>query len=103
MSDKLNKKDSYEFLNQLTEKYLDLVWYARCEAFIGQKPAPSHSTAIQLERIERLFPEETNQLKNNEDNWTHGYNSGVLAALRLIENGKGVTEESISEFPNLDS
>ena len=49
MSDKLNKKDSYEFLNQLTEKYLDLVWYARCDI-----TRPSHSTAIQIERVERL-------------------------------------------------
>jgi spermidine/putrescine-binding protein len=92
MSVKLNKKESYKFLNDMTEKYVDLVWYARC-----------NNPSDELEKIEKLYPEEINNLKNCNDNWYHGYHSGILAALRLIENGNGVTDVSISEFPNLDS
>lgn len=39
---------------------------------------------------------------NSSDNWQHGFNSGVLATLRLIDGGK-IRYEDWEEFPMLDT
>jgi len=85
-------------------KYFDLVWYARSNA---SKHTNNVNTMIAVienqKRIEKEYPEEVDAL-SKDDNWSHGFNSGMLAASRLY---LGMIEESVEdailEFPCLDS
>tara|TARA_R110000744_G_scaffold18970_9_gene50411 strand:+ start:275 stop:586 length:312 start_codon:yes stop_codon:yes gene_type:complete len=94
--DKIERHHNSAMLNVEQEKYYNLVWYARSD---------SNADVAKKERkqIEKLYPEETEQLINENGKWQHGFNSGMLACLRLINGGKGMTHESIADFPSLDS
>jgi hypothetical protein len=95
----MNKKELLENLQQTRDKYVDLLWYARSN--------PKHINIKRVkenkERIETLYPSEVKGLQEQGD-WNHGFNSGMVAALRYIltidELGKEVADE---EFPMLDS
>ena len=54
-----------------------LVWYAR-----SSSDAP-HIVALRR-KVEREFPEETGALAGEASDWTHGFNSGMLAAMRKV-------------------
>lgn len=83
-------------------KYFDLVWYAR-----ANKPkllaAEQYEDVYKMNEIEKKYPNEISDL-GSDDNWSHGFNSGMLAASRLY---LGMIEESVEdailEFPCLDS
>jgi len=85
-----------------TNKYFDLVWYARkdkAKLIEEEKYEIIHS----MQKIENKYPEEVREL-GEDDNWSHGFNSGMLAASRLylsmIEDN---VEQAIEDFPFLDS
>jgi len=81
-------------IDHCNNKYFDLVWYAR------SKPGRAEDAR---KRIEALYPKEVKDL-GIDDNWSHGFNSGMLAASRLYLTviGDGL-EAGLEEFPFLDS
>lgn len=112
-----------QLIDDWEEKYFDLVWYAR-------KPPKGHpewdtfapdirtGALNAMARVEEKYPDEVNALKGDTGDWEHGFNSGMLACLRLIrcaqnrlpitdEDGEtywiGGVEEAIEEFPLLDT
>lgn len=97
---KATKKEIKELTIQMVDKYCDLVWFARKseDDFNNVNGVKTH-----MIRVMNEYPE-TKDLMGEKGDWTHGFNSGCLAAFRLIlgsmENG---VEESKEEFPELDS
>jgi len=69
-------------LLEYLEKYESLVWYARSDSAMLLEKEIYEGLAAQ-KRIEKAYPQDVHQLHNDNDNWTHGFNSGVLAAIRL--------------------
>lgn len=111
-------ENTVEKLNLLHEKYDDLVWYARSK--------PNRKVAIiPRARIQMKWPAEVEAFEECEDNWQHGFNSGMLAAVRYIsaylekplvfddeetgeplpleENYRLAIEQAEREFPQLDT
>lgn len=95
-------KESVKLMIENDEKYCSLVWYARCDQ---QKRLEEecYEALKKCKEIEEKYPEEIKAL-GEDDNWSHGFNSGMLAASRLylsmIEEN---VEQAIEEFPFLDS
>ena len=94
---KINTQPLQDFLEPFLEKYEKLVWYARSKS---DSPKITHLR----KELELFFPEETKNLKQPGGDWEHGFNSGVLASVRLVydflENGKDQARE---DFPSLDT
>ena len=96
---KATKKQIEENVIKMSQKYEDLIWYARS----------GRNTHIQLvmthrERIEGMYPNEIKELSSESGDWSHGFNSGMLAGMRyvlsMMEYGVETAEEN---FPELDS
>jgi len=86
------------------DKYFDLVWYARKDEdkLVEEERFDILAT---MQKIEKKYPKETQELKDYETgDWSHGFNSGMLAGSRLylamIEEN---VERALEEFPFLDS
>ena len=96
----MNKKQLLETILQKQDKHVDLLWYARS----SPKHIDIKGVAENKERIEKLYPNEVNELQSENGDWSHGFNSGMVACLRWIatidEFGK---EQADEEFPMLDS
>lgn len=95
-------KEAVKLMLENSEKYFELVWYARAnpkkliesECYEGLKA---------IQDIERKYPEEVIDL-GEDDNWLHGFNSGMLAASRLyLEMIEGDIEFALENYPDLDS
>lgn len=68
-------------LDELGEKYFDLVWYAR--KYPEDREIPEVNK--QMTRVEEEYPLEIeNYLNSNDPDWQHGFNSGALAIIRLL-------------------
>ena len=123
---------SWDTLNQMAEKYRHLVWYARHQS---RRVDPQRWMKIQNEikhdalraarDVEGNFPAETEALTNlSTADWSHGFNSGVLAGIRFVmtctertilpsqsdnpdDFGDKITvgglDEALAEFPDLDT
>ena len=98
---KATKKEVLELATKMTEKYCDLVWYAR-KTDNDYKTIPA--VKEHMDRIDQQYSEEIDQLCGENGDWAHGFNSGCLAAFRLIAGmmADGI-EESLEYFPDLDS
>lgn len=79
--EKLQRLD--EALRKFMDKYFDLVWLARCDKDKLLKEEIYEGLAA-VNRIEKTYPEDVKQLDESEDNWQHGFNSGVLAFARYL-------------------
>lgn len=98
-SQKMNKTQVKQRIEELEKKYFDLVWYARHNPneILGIKKAAE---------IKNFLKEEVSKLHGANSNFHHGFNSGCLAAFRLISgllsNDKNaqLAEDS---FPFLDT
>jgi hypothetical protein len=96
----MKKKELIENVITKETKYADLLWYART--------SPEHinikGVKENKERIEKLYPNEVTDLQSENGDWQHGFNSGMVAALRYVltmdDLGKKQADE---EFPMLDS
>jgi hypothetical protein len=70
---------------------------------------PDHILKGMLEsmmKTQAKYPDECAKLDSDEGDWHHGFNSGMLAAIRLIgglEAGGEEAEFAIQEFPELDT
>ena len=96
----MNKKQLVENILQKQNKYVDLLWYARSnplnESIEGVKE--------NKERIEELYPNEVKELQSENGDWQHGFNSGMVAALRYVLTMDDLgLDQADEEFPNLDS
>ena len=96
----MNKKQLVENILQKQNKYVDLLWYARSnplnESIEGVKE--------NKERIEELYPNEVKELQSENGDWQHGFNSGMVAALRYVLTMDDLgLEQANDEFPMLDS
>ena len=84
-------KEIEEKLSELTEKYFHLVWYARKapsddkEYWDGTPDEIKTKALNEVSRIEEFFPDDVDELVEDESNWTHGFNSGCLAAFRFVQ------------------
>ena len=96
----MKKKELIENVIVKQNKYADLLWYART--------SPEHinikGVKENKDRIEKIYPNEVTQLSSENGDWQHGFNSGMVAALRYVltmdDLGK---EQADEEFPMLDS
>lgn len=85
----------------MEEKYSNLVWYAR-------KTNNDYLTipvvADLMDELGDEYPDEVEGICGEHGDWHHGFNSGCLAAFRMIlgmaEYG---VEEAVEEFPFLDT
>jgi hypothetical protein len=93
----------------MEEKALKLVWYARTPSFDDPSwdkvPADIKQTALnQVSLVEEMFPVEIDGLNCSKcGDWSHGFNSGMLAALRFVLHVAEDPEAAIEEFPELDT
>ena len=96
---------------RLLDKHFDLVSYARkapaddAEYWEGVPDSIKIGAFNAMSRTEEHFPDEVDSLKCCDcGDFSHGFNSGVLAALRWIVTAQeeGV-EEADSCFPELDT
>ena len=112
-------------LQDLEKKYNDLVWYARSphksmiRVVYKDTPEDIIQGALNSQaRVEEDYPDEIDNLKGKDSDWEHGFNSGMLAAIRYVltatcpieiedEFGEmfmsGGLEEAKEEFPMLDT
>ncbi len=90
----------YNKLSDLENKYESLVWYARkTDKQINSIPEVKQHVL----EIQNLYPNECMELNVQElSDWSHGFNSGMLACVRYIQDyvdeGKEFADEN---FPSL--
>jgi hypothetical protein len=101
MKKAIKKQEIIDEVKTLERKYFELVWYAR------SSPKNDHikGSKVNRKRIEELYPDEVkNLIKRNNQNWDHGFNSGMLAGMRYVLSmavyGK---EDAEADFPFLDT
>ena len=85
-------EETWDVINDFSQKYEDLVWYARKPHYQDVDTHYAHTPKEIREgckraiaRVEEQYPNEINALMRDETNWTHGFNSGCLAAFRFCE------------------
>jgi hypothetical protein len=81
------------------QKYFDLVWYARTTP---DEPVSQPGRS----RVEAAWSAVLEALRSDESNWQHGFNSGCLAAFRLVQGLLGSEDDAEfarQEFPFLDT
>lgn len=111
------KQEALERLRAMAEKYERLVWYARSHPadhpFWDTVPAETKQGALNCQaKVQEEFPDELDLLCcPGCGDWHHGFNSGMLAAARLLlaylhpqddpEEWDQQIEEAEAEFPEL--
>ena len=86
-------------LEMWEKKYFNLVWYARTTP---DEPASQAGRR----RVEAAWPADLEELRSDDSNWQHGFNSGCLAAFRLVQGLLGSDDDAEfarQEFPFLDT
>lgn len=73
-------KRTLEKIREMEEKYFNLVWLARKTPEDMEIP----KVREEVEKVTNLYPEDVEELENDETNFVHGFNSGMLAASRLF-------------------
>ena len=99
----MTKAEIKERLDQLEKKYRDLVWFARTSPRCLKD---DHISMPGLVRIKMSMPEECNKLAGGDSNFHHGFNSGCLAAFRLVSGLMSTKQNAkLAEewFPFLDT
>jgi hypothetical protein len=97
----MRKKEISETVENLSEKYYDLVWVART----SPENFKIKGVKDRVESIKKKYPMEIEQLLSSENpEWEHGFNSGMLAGMRYVmELFHGDKETADLEFPFLDT
>ena len=106
-------KEAIEHFSGLSGKYCDLVWYARKPPLedniawdkLTQDPDIRKGAMASTFKVEEQYPEETKRIACPEHgDWEHGFNSGMLAALRyVLDTLEGDHEFAKDCFPMLDT
>ncbi len=96
---KATKQEVLEMAMNQETKYQSLVWYARSGRNIDNPDVKHHR-----DWIEELYSKEIENLSGDDGDWFHGFNSGMLAGMRLITSMMLIDVEHATEnFPELDS
>jgi hypothetical protein len=96
---KAKKQEVFEMAFKKQMIYEELVWFARSGRNINIPEVVKHR-----EFIEKCYPKEIEQLRGETGDWSHGFNSGMLAGMRLITSMmEQSTQEAIENFPELDT
>lgn len=96
---KATKKEVLEMAIRYQEKYEELVWYARSGRNTHMPVVMNHR-----ERVEGMYPKEIEDLSGDNGDWSHGFNSGMLAGMRLITSMMEMSvENAVEDFPFLDT
>ena len=82
---------------ELEHKFFKLVWFARSDPDTTDPVVRS----IRNE-LKEQYPDEIERLAEGGGDWEHGFNSGMLACLRLLSSAK-ITKNNRNEFPFLDT
>ena len=105
---------------ELQKKYFDLVWYARKpsdksgrlsmeQARIEYPNTPDdilQGMVKNVNRVQETYPREVANFKTHSDfdpGVEHGFNLGMLAALRLVKPSTKISAKALAEFPCLDT
>lgn len=106
---KMTLKQATPKLQEMCHKHITLVWYARSYPeghpyWNTHNPKMVQRVMESQANVERDYPVEVAELQDDDTNWHHGFNSGVVAAIRymwdLMENGEEYADEN---FPCLDT
>lgn len=100
-------QEIYDELLSMEDKYCDLVWFARSDP----RSAPGSPDDIRAGcflsqcAVEAAYPQETERIRDPEgSDWAHGFNSGMLASVRLMltamDQDINIAQD---EFPCLDT
>ena len=95
----MKKSDIVAEIAGWEQKYFDLVWYARTTP---DEPASQPGR----QRVEAAWSADLEELRSDDSNWQHGFNSGCLAAFRLVQGLLGSDDDAEfarQEFPFLDT
>jgi len=95
----MKKSDFAVELAAWEQKYFDLVWYARTTP---DEPVSQPGRR----RVEAAWAADLEALRAEDSNWQHGFNSGCLAAFRLVQGLLGSEDDAEfarEEFPFLDT
>lgn len=111
-----NEQVLNKILKEFSERYSRRVWYTRTamsntveevQQEEGFEDTPEDILQQMLATKKRYWNEDPEiELCKLEDggDWNHGFNSGVLAAVRLVQSiVEGEAEEGLDEFPFLDT
>lgn len=95
-------KQALKLMLENCNKYCDLVWYARANP--KKLLEGEHYEGLKIiQDLKDKYPKETTDIKS-DDNWSHGFNSGMLAASRLyLEMIEGDIEFALENHPDLDT
>ena len=99
----------YALIASMEEEALKLIWYARTPSFDDPSwdkvPADIKKDAFnKVSLVEEMFPDAIDRLNcSNCGDWTHGFNSGMLAALRFVFHAAEDPEAALEAFPELDT
>ena len=96
---KATKKQILEYSSEMYDKYSSLVSYVR------KKPEHLDLPGVRefMKKVEESYPEDVKNLKEDDSNWHHGFNSGCLAAFGLILDMEMNIEFGLENFPMLDT
>jgi len=84
---------------KLMDKYYELVWLARRTQEDYELP----NIKVLIDETRAKYPlESANLAYSDESNWHHGFNSGMLACLRLVSCAR-IYPQNMEEFPFLDT
>lgn len=106
MATKIGYPSLEKELLEMMEKYGHLVWYARSGCNLrNHKPEVTRNVLIARRKVELKYPNEVETYHEDETGyWQHGFNSGILAALRFIFDAQCMSLSAArDEFPNLDT
>ena len=83
---------------ELKNKYSDLVWLARKTPEDFEDPTIKQ----EMDNICSKYQLESEELYSENGEWVHGFNSGMLACLRLVSCAR-IYPQKMEEFPLLDT
>jgi hypothetical protein len=80
VKDKLERFD--EAVRELMDKYFDLVWLARTKPNEELLSDEHYEIMAAVKKVEDKWPKDVKELYECDNNWQHGFNSGMLACSR---------------------
>lgn len=100
--------DVLEKISEKLDKYDKLVWFARKppsdDPSWEEVPEDIRTGALNsVARVEEMFPDECDELRGEHGSWSHGFNSGCLAALRYVLHAASDPEFAEECWPELDT
>ena len=97
----ISKEDILKEVSSMHNKYESLVKYVR----VRPEDIKEHKLVQELvTKVTSDYTEESNKLSGRDSDWHHGFNSGMLAALRYIITLDSIDKETADDwFPELDT